>query len=175
MTIQHSTKRILVISLLSFIGVAAGLGWLWYITATDVDRLLSEAKLVADNKATAEADTKIKAIAAESEPERAKLKTFLLNRDDTVALLSDIETMAADQYLEFRTDSLSVEEHSGKNDELVVKVHMSGLLQNVKNMIAIMELLPYHSKVTNLNMEYEKDGTASADLTVRITLAAYES
>lgn len=96
----------------------------------------------------------------ETEEERERIETFFLkSEEDIVELLQRMETLAEEFGLEFAPNiaESSFRYHQGEETEsmpsLKIEMRASGPLPGLYRYIRMMELLPYKTAFTNLNLE----------------------
>ena len=144
------------------------------------EALKSAMQTIANEQALIEDRTRLTAVLAATEAERAELASYVLIGDDgAVALLSLIDEVAAELSVELSTSNLRVEAQPGNFNDLVLEMALVGSGQNVKQLVSLLERLPYHSEVTDLRLDRSVNPTTGTDtmngsISLRVTLVSYD-
>jgi len=101
--------------------------------------------------------------------EREELSSYLLRRDKAPDFVTRGEQIAAEQGVEYTTDSLKEIENENDYDELVAVFSMKGQEENVRHMLQVLETTPYHSQVMSLKMD-RSDTTQTGEVEAQVQL-----
>ncbi len=104
--------------------------------------------------------------------ERALLSTQILKDANVIELLSLIETLGKEQGVDLKTSSLNVEKIDQTFETLVVNLEVAGPYTSVKQILGLLEHIPYQASVGSVQlerMEEGKDGKWKGIFTLKVT------
>lgn len=167
-------KKMLVVGSLTAVVAIGAFGGSLYFVLTESTALRARAQAVADHAAQQQLYANLASLVERTAPERATLQTYVLTEDDTISFLANIESLAALRGLALTTDALTVTE-AKPNNVLMVNFTLAGTEVAVYDFIALMEVLPYMSYLTEVNVVRDPEtGLAESTLTLAVTLATYD-
>lgn len=151
------TKLIAGIGIIFFV-VSFAVGTFFFyevgLRKVEIDSLLQEQAQTVAYKKSLESIT---AALASTESERTFLATRVLKEEEVVDLLTLIETIANEQGIVPKTNSLAVEPVANKNSKnfetLIVNVSLEGSYEALLAALTIYENLPYQSALRNVRFE----------------------
>ncbi len=177
--IQRSkTYSILGISVIALLITAGGFVYQQHLLLKSADTLEGELARLAQVEAVQQASFKNIDLHEETTEERRILQTYVLTEARLIDAISELETIAQQQGLEFETDTISpVEEKKKEQDDAVSKFKLdlsfSGSKNSVQKMLTILEVLPYHSNVDTVALRFS-EGVWKASVVLYITVIAYD-
>lgn len=159
-------------ALLFAVAAAGGVWWLWVTVDSFGEELRNQMQTIANEAAFENQYAQLLTMVEESEAERTTLSTFILkDEDDTIALLSQLDDIAARQGVTLETQKLDVEETGEQFNQLILSYRLKGTEAAVMNMVRLFETLPYHSEIVALNIDRKRTESESiTDVTAGITL-----
>ncbi len=123
-----------------------------YILSQKKEALRESATQVATAKARASELTALVRLADDTQAERAELHTRVLAKEGVIDFLSLIETLAKEQRVTLKTNTLTVNDVSSSFELLTVNVSLSGSNDAVLHVIEILETLPYQAEVVRVSI-----------------------
>jgi hypothetical protein len=168
---NKKTKKILAFSTTLMIISASGLGFLLY-KIKDKGNLLNEnVKTLTENSAKESSYLELNKLVNETEKDRDMVASvFLSNEADSISYLSEIETMAAELGLVFKTESLDKVVEKSKEEYVKMSFSYEGKKETVAGFLNLMENAPYHSRVESFSFEEKDPGNWAGRLTLLITV-----
>ncbi len=170
------TKHTLIVMLLSlgFCLVVIGLfaGFYYYIDSKQ-KQLTENTRHVAELRANSNELATLMNVVTQSAAEREKLFTYVLTEEDVIDFLALLETLAAEQGIEYKTENINEKKHSNQFKTLTLNISAYGAYQGVVHFIALLETLPYQSSISEINLikDNEKE---PADWKVTLVLTAIQ-
>jgi uncharacterized membrane protein (GlpM family) len=174
MTLTARTKQYFILSLLSAITVFAMTGYLLVQVRQQGQALESSLAIITEKNAQAATFSKIERQIAESLEDRTKIaNAFLDSAAEGPDFLSMLELWGTEYGL--RMAVLDLREVSGtvgaKRKEVMVKFSFVGETASVMAYVALLEALPYHTRLESLVIrEGAETGQARAEVDLRITI-----
>lgn len=119
--------------------------------------------------------TQLKRLIANTTTDRQALaEHYLLSQSDSIDFLNYIETLATDTGVSLQTNTASQETRDGQ-DVLTVQYDISSNRQTVEQFIQLLELAPYVSQVTMVQLSRKTPVTWQAGVTMEVIMLDYES
>jgi hypothetical protein len=171
MSLTHKTKVHIVVSIVLLVasGLVAVVGWS-YLTKMG-ERLEDRVAAVSTYLEREQKYDDLLDLVNATTAEREELSGYLLRRDEAPDFVTRGEQIAAEQGVEYTTDSLKEIENENDYDELVAVFSMKGQEENVRHMIQVLEATPYHSQVMSLKMDRSDTAqTGEVEATVRLVV-----
>lgn len=98
----------------------------------------------------------------ETEGDRDRVRAHIVSSDGVVLLLKEIESLAGASLADIKIVSVAEKviagEDKGRFEEVVIAMTVGGEYSSVRHAIAMLEALPYPSKITQMRLESRKDG-----------------
>lgn len=147
-------------------GIAGGLcmlsagvfGGFQYLLIQHENDLILQEKKVLEAKQQESRLSSMERLIEETASERAELAELILTEEDVVDFLSLIETLGKEQGVIFKTESLKPLEGKTQFDELELDLSVSGDEKQVRNMLRVLESLPYKSSIERVSFSREGGG-----------------
>lgn len=98
---------------------------------------------------------------------------FLLRESDSIAFLSEIETIAPTVGVDLETTGL-VQITQDNKDWIQATFSITGSRENVQRFVQILENIPYVSRITSVNMTGNTAGSWQADIVIQVQLLSYD-
>lgn len=174
MHINHHTRIVLFASLACFVFASAALGWFLFEINTSGKELTQKVALIAQKNATVQQHTELSELIEATKEERALLEQFVLTEEQTSAFLTEIENLGEAHGVSLKTKSLEVISQKGIFDHLALEFSIEGQEAGVKQVLSMLEALPYHGQITSLTYAREDTGEVIAALGMFITLSNHE-
>lgn len=150
---------------------ASGLYFMWVSVDGFGADLYESVQAVTNERAFDTQYSELQSILEETEVERQVLDTFVLQDDsDTIALLSKIDEIAFAQGVVLTTNNLKVVESTTDFNDLAVSFSIEGDETGVFNMVRMFETLPYHGRITNLDVNRSSEKTTNR-VTSKVTIS----
>jgi hypothetical protein len=168
------TRRTQIVGIfaLAYLAVAvSALGWVVYKVEINGQELEDRVAAIADKNAKVKTYTEFSKLIQETESERSELAGHVLTEDRTSSFLTEIESLAANVGVSLFTRSLEVSDNKdGLFDDLVIVFDVTGPEVLVKNLLSILETLPYHSQVSSVTFTSGENGIIEGTIEVKVTL-----
>lgn len=149
-----STKKILSFSLLFFLATSAFAGFVFFEIFEKGDKLEQQKNILAENKSKETDYFKAQRLLRESEENRKNLSAkFFYGENDIVVFLDSLDRLALDFGLDLETESLERVEDDKKNKITKITFNFSGAEEKVIAFSELLENIPYHSYLDNLNIK----------------------
>ena len=114
---------------------------------------------------------RLQRLAQETEADRELLEShFLLRESDSIAFLSEIETLAPEIGLSLETKNLQQISEKDNTSWIEVTFAVTGARIDVENFVQILEIVPYVSKITAIDMSARSSEFWQADVTIQVQL-----
>ena len=158
MKLSH-THVVFITSLGFALAAIAALVVLLLIIQTRGETLESYVTAIGDQLAQEKKYTELQSLVDDTSAERNELGQYILTEDETISFLTTIEDVGRRQGVTFTTNSLNAE---GSPDDsfqkLVAQFTITGGTSQINQIIQILETMPYHSELTNLDWRLNQDG-----------------
>jgi hypothetical protein len=160
-----------IVALAYLVVAASALGWVAYRVEVNGQELKDRVDAIADKNAKVKTYTEFSKLIEETETERSLLASHVLAEDNTSSFLTEIETLAANVGVTLFTRSLQVSDKKKSSfDDLVIVFDVTGPEVLVKNLLTILETLPYHSQVSSLTFTRGESGVIEGTIEVKVSL-----
>lgn len=169
--IHTRTKIIALISIgFLFLSLCVYLGFFWMVNSHK-GQLHEERVRAAEAEVQAQALKTLQETVADSEADRAKLKTYILEEEAIIDILSLIEKTALEQGVILTTKNLNTAPIDDVFEDLQVTVNIEGSFDGVLRMIRILEQIPLQSSIPNVSLTKTEElkSTWQAQLDIHIT------
>ncbi len=169
------TRNNFIAALVFALIASGGLGYVLFTVTQNDHRLTDQiTSLVAQNE-QADALFRLQRLAQESVDKRAELESyFLLRESDSIAFLTEVETLAPQIGLTLETESLqqiSVDETKWIQFTFAI----NGERDNVERFVELLEIVPYVSRVQQVQLMENTDGSWSGTVVIQVQLLSYDS
>lgn len=170
MTINMPMSRSIKILVGACICVSCGAGLVAYTASILTQKgtvLQEQMQLFADEQTHQQEYVNLVNLLAETEAERSRLRMYLLNGDnDTITFLSKMDHLASAIGVDLVTSRLEVSSEEGSmQDILEIAFDIEGEDSAVKKFLMVLETVPYHSYITNVNITRSVNAESSALVT----------
>jgi hypothetical protein len=112
---------------------------------------------LAEQQAKQQAARTINQLVSATEADRTTLATFLVTEEDTIAVITEIESLAAATGVAFKMQNLAI---TSKTDTTPAALESSfevvGSRSAVERFVKALEVLPYHAELPSMNLS--RDG-----------------
>lgn len=176
MKLGFSKTQFALLFSLGFMGAAFLMVFgLVYVIESDAEQLRTKAAELAFQKAQAEEQFETTRLLEDTQEERNRLADFVLTEQTIIDFISEIETIATSQQLDFDTQTIAPKKTKHPTfDDLTISFGFSGAEDNVWYMIKLFESLPYHSHIQDIDLSQNSEGNWSVRLLIHITILEYE-
>jgi hypothetical protein len=171
---MKTTTGVAIVSLLFAIAGFAACGYMVYVTARMGSEITSRAQTIADNNEKIQSLKSMKEVYERSSEEREELSGFALTEDEAGDFLTEIERLGKEQGVSITTGALKVEKKKDTPDQLAVEFVIEGSEAQVRNVMSLLETLPYPSLLASATLAVEPDKKAKSTVKVLITLVKYD-
>ncbi len=154
--VQKQTKFVAFIASTLFVAATIALIYGWYELQAKSQAIEATAAAVGTSLAQGEAYEELVSQLEATTAEREKLMSYMLAEDETVGFLATLETIAAEQGIEFTTNTLTLAD-STEQKQLEINFAVAGNESSVLQFIHILELLPYHSRLQSISIDRSFD------------------
>jgi hypothetical protein len=167
-----STKRIFILSLVTFFSAAGVLGYLLYEIEAKGATLESQIAILNENTTKESAYVRLRRLAQETEDERSLLaSSFFKGEGDSITFLGEIETLAAALNISLKTEDLAKITKEGSTQEYIrMSFVYEGQRDTVFTFSKLFEVVPYHSIVESLQLRQTTPGNWEGTMTILITI-----
>jgi len=166
-----NTKIMLLGSVIAAIVSFVALVWLIVIISQKGEELAVYTATIANQRVQEQAFAELLTLANDTAEQRALLDTYVLHEGATISFLTDLEQVAAANAIEFKTNALDVVSEDGLFDTLSVSFSIAGSPVQVRPMIDVLETVPYHSSIQQLNYRFDDAAvTAAMDVVLHVSL-----
>jgi Tfp pilus assembly protein PilO len=154
------------ITIIVGIGVALVVGSLYVFALYDMERRIALINAYQQEITTREGETssfaRLATLVDETKDDRDRVSTYILSTDGVVALLKEIESLAVGSGAEIKivsvTEGVIAGEERGLFKEVVIALSIDGSYGAVRHAVALLEALPYATKISQIRMESRQDG-----------------
>lgn len=171
------TRKTLIVGIFSIVYAVFALGILgftFYQIVGEGKALTERIEAIGSKNAQTKMYADLAALVKSTTVERLNLSNYVLTEEGTSAFLTNVEALGTSQGVTLTTNSLKVDTKAGSFDELAIEFEISGTESAVKNMIVLLEKLPYHSSLTDLTLTRETNGRTKSTIGLVVTLAKHE-
>ena len=167
---SKTIQNLLLASILLLVTAGAAISLVWLISKNSV--LLTEQLEALKEQNQQEASLlRLQRLANETEADREKLSNyFLLRESDSITFLSQIESLAPKLSLQLEAEELRQLLGEDKVSWIEASFLVSGSRENIERFVQLLEVLPYVSKVTSVQMESQSGRDWSAAIKIQVQL-----
>lgn len=173
---SKSTQINFAISAICLLVTAGLFGYIYKITADEEETLKNQLVAIKMGNEREQTFHRLQKIAEESKTDREQLDSYFLPQvGESITFLNQIETLAPQNGVTLKTDSL--EEGSDKKTKekwVDAKFTFSGTRSDVERFISILENLPYVSRVTSVQLAARAENNWEAIVNIRVFIANHE-
>lgn len=149
-------------------------GGFWYIITLREGAMREELSHRAEKIAEQQKVSALASLFSNTQVERKDLHTYVVPEDGVTGFLELIERTLREHRLTVETKSVTIEALPGivAFESLVVTLETTGSYQDTKQMLALVEAMPYQVSITSVSLERSgKDSGASwhGAVTIRVT------
>lgn len=176
--IQQKTKIVALVSgILIVLSSAAFFGFL-YLVSKHEQTLQDELRAAAEAESRSNALDALIEVTEKTAEERKALAEVILKEENIIEFLSLIETVAREQGVTVKTNSLTPIPLSSDFDTLEIGFELKGDYATVLHVIRLLEMVPYQSTLTRVLLANLSDAENSVDsdvwqATVSMTVTKY--
>lgn len=170
--LNTQTKRIFVFSLLVLVCTIGVFGFLVYKINTQGKQVENYLAIIKEKTAQENSFIRVKKLIQETEESRKIIDSvFFKDESESISFLGDIEKLAESSGLKLTTEGLDKVTSPDKVTEYVKMTFVyDGQREDVLNFTKLMENIPYHSWVENLELLKIVNHTWQGKLTLFITI-----
>ena len=169
----HTTKT-LALMFLATVVVSAAAGYLLWLVVGLQERLLAQIAQIQETEAQATAYLQLRRISEQTTDERAQLAQYYLpSQNDSIELLALLEEQWGPQLgVIVEPTNLDREESDVTDGQawMALTVRLEGSRTGVRDMIRILENIPYQSTVRAISLSQLDESVVSASVEMRIML-----
>ena len=141
--------------------------------------LESQVELIAANSAKAQEYNDLKNLLERTKNDRTQLYSFILHEDDIISFISQLEEDSRRLEVGKKITSLNVKKEEGGADMLDVEMTFEGTSLRAKELLLLLETLPYVSELTSYSYRVDNtnaslDNTVSGNIRLLVTIQKYE-
>jgi len=126
-------------------------GMFYVISVAENDLILKQTEIANVRVHEQELNSLVRLV-DESNLEREKLSSYLLQEEDVIDFLSLIESLAKDQGVSLDISGLNVTELNADFEQLSLAVDVKGSRDSVLRILTILETLPYQTLVSSVDI-----------------------
>ncbi len=171
---SKTAQNLLITTILMLITAGAAASLLWFISKNS--KLLSEQINVLTEQTQQESSLlRLQRLAVDTSEERERLTShFLLRESDSISFLSDIESLAPQVGIYLETKGLKQFSDKEKLNWIEANFDISGSREDVERFVQMLELLPYVSRLTSVDMNAMAEQSWQAAITIQVQLLSYD-
>jgi hypothetical protein len=167
---RSSTKVVFVISLTMAVIAGGSLAALVYFIDTDARALAEQSAALAQREAEEKERLDTVRLLEDTLEERTQLKAHVLTESSIITFITNIESIAAEQALEFTTQTITpVVTPDPLFDQLTLEFAFSGPEEQVTFLLELLEKLPYHSTIQTVSVRQLGPDQWSANVSLVVT------
>lgn len=151
------------ISLTVLVGISVAIvaGALYIFALFDMERRIAlintyQAEIVSKEGETS-SFARLATLVDETKEDRDRLSTYIVSTDGVVGLLKEIESLASTSRATITIVSVAEEKIPGEErgifEEVNIAMSVSGSYSEVRHAIALLEVLPYPTKINQIRLE----------------------
>lgn len=155
------TLQILIASLVTlFLGCGVYAGF-WYIVSLREESFRTHAEERARAEAHVHEVTHMTSLLSETEEERKKLRSFIVEDEEVTTFLELIEKRGRALGLALETKTVTTEKGNASFETLVLSFEIEGSYEQVIQMLKLVETLPYQVGVRSVALDHPSSGAES--------------
>lgn len=173
MQITSQTKMNIVLSGTLFFVMLLVVIFGWRYVYQRGEDLIAQAELVAKSAERERQYAELSRLIGTTQGDREELAGYILTQDQAPNFVTIGEQLAAAHNVLYVTESLEEVKGEGDFDKLIVSFTMEGSNANVQYLLETLEVLPYHSEMTQLRFDKRslaKDRQVRARVELTVTL-----
>lgn len=172
---KNVTLRNLIIALVLFTGVVGSVLFGFLEIMSNSTKLEQQIAAVAAQNEQEEELLRLQKLATNSETDRTELASyFLLRESDSISFLSKIETLAPSVGVQLQTVALE-QVTADQKEWIEVDFLASGTRIDVLNFVQILEIIPFVSRLTFVDLKQTSSNEWQANMTIQVQLLTYEN
>lgn len=157
-----------------FLVAAGGLGFAVYTVHNAGSELQSRVALINDRNAKIKMYTDLSRLIEQTKGERTELSRFVLDEQHTSLFLTEVESLARTLGVQLSTEALTVVPKDGNFDDLSIEFSVEGSNSAVRQVLLMLETLPYHSTVASVLISKESTGNVHGTIKIILSLRTYD-
>lgn len=161
---------LLLIAGLVFLASAAAPAYLMARTAAAKQYIADVEGKIGSARSREQAERSLRQLVADTEAERAELRSHSLEQGSAAALIELLERDARGTGIAFSIGGVAVDPKDGPFDVLKVSMRGQGSFSAVMRLLSLIETIPYASTVESVALEREMDGRWSATFTIGVLM-----
>lgn len=139
------------------------------------DNLKAQIEKLEIQQAQASSYLKLERLSIETQSERDQIQSyFLLKDNDTIILLTKVESIAQEMGLSIKSGNLNTVTDKDKKEWLEVTFSFSGAESKVDDFIKVLESLPYVLRLTDISISALSSSDWKADVKMQIQIITYD-
>lgn len=167
---QSSTKIVFAIALTIALVAGGSLAALVYVIDADATALAEQSAALAVREAEEKERLDTVRLLEDTLEERTELKKHVLTESGIISFITDLETIAAQQALEFTTQTITpVVTPDPLFDQLTIEFSFTGKQEQVVFLLELLETLPYHSTMQAVSIREISPEQSSANVSLVVT------
>jgi voltage-gated potassium channel Kch len=151
--------------------IAGGsLAALVYVIDTDANALAEQSAALALREAEEKERLDTVRLLDDTFEERTELKKHVLTESGIITFITDLETIAKQQALEFTTQTITpIVTPDPLFDQLAIEFIFTGRPEQVTFLLELLETLPYHSTIQTVSVRQASPERSSANVSLVVT------
>lgn len=167
---SSSTKIVFIVSSVLALVAGSSLTALVYIIDKDANALAEQSAALALREAEEKERLDTARLLEDTLEERTELKTHVLTESSIITFITDLETIAAQQALEFTTQTITpAVTPDPLFDQLTIEFSFTGKQEQVVFLLELLESLPYHSTIQTVSVREINPEQSSANVSLVVT------
>lgn len=156
------------ISLTVLLGLSVSVvaGALYAFAVYDMERRITLIHEYEQEIASKEGETtsfaRLATLVDETKEDRDRVSTYIVSTDGVVALLKEIESLATTSRASIKIASVAEMPIPGDDkevfEEVVIAMSLTGSYSEVRHAVALLEVLPYPTKISQIRFESRAEG-----------------
>ncbi len=170
------TIRNFILSLILLLVVFGIVGYLYLMIGTKEKQLAEQLVAIKTQNDREQTSFRLEKIAKESAIEREEIKKYFLPQaGESITFLTQVESLAPENGVVLKTDSLEEGGNKETNEKWVTATFtFSGTRSSVERFITILENLPYLSQINSVQLIGKDGGGWEAKVTMQVAVLHYE-
>ncbi len=168
----NKTKQFFIVGLIIALFTLGLVGFLYNKLQNKITNLDNTILSLTAQNAKEAAQVKLSRLVKDTEEDRAIINSFFFaNEGDGVSFISSVEALATGVGLTGRTESIEKTTDPVTKSEMIKMVfRVSGEKERVISFVRLMESVPYHSRVENLDLRQVVGSDWEAKITMFVTI-----
>lgn len=167
--VRNNTKIIALLSLTSFLVAAIIFGIFFSIVSNQKEAHIAQSQERAEAQNHKESLQNLMRVLDETKSDRESLFSRFLREEEVIDFLALVETLGKEQDVTLTTNSLDVGSVNTYFESMTLKLDLDGYYQQVVNLIALFEKLPYQIAISDVEMIKNDNQLWTATIVMSVT------